>query len=167
MYNVTLWNPTLWKPTVVLATILVLPLLALAAEEPASAPSAVEPAPAPGAVEPAGLLASSPASHIPLAFAGGQVGVDLPAELPGQRHAVQYLEPGVPIVRQSFCLAGDDPSLCDFGAATARMKPCLAAGAEDCPAFEAWTRVMGEPGIRPADPSVIRAADWAPPSEDD
>ncbi len=74
------------------------------------------------------------------------------------------------MTRQSYCLAGDDPSLCDFGAAAARMKPCLAATAEDCPAVEAWTRVFGNPGVVPADPSLIRAAGGPAriePSEDE
>ena len=61
----------------------------------------------------------------------------------------------VPGVRIGVCLAAD-PELCEFGAFVTRSRPCLAAG--DCPAYEAWERVMGSPGPRPAPESTIRAA---------
>ncbi|MCP3956289.1 MAG: hypothetical protein GY719_00400 [bacterium] len=64
-----------------------------------------------------------------------------------------------PDVRTGVCLAAD-PELCGFGAFVARSKPCLAAG--DCPAFEAWERVMGSPGPRPAPESTVRAAGLTP-----
>lgn len=57
-----------------------------------------------------------------------------------------------------MCLAGSD--LCDFGARIVREAPCLAAG--DCPAYESWQRVMGQPGIRRAPESAIRAAAQQP-----
>ncbi len=162
-----MWSETPWKLTcVVLASILILPLpVSLALSPESEEPAAEEPA--------AEELAAG--ALIPLTVAGGRVTVQLPERLrnlsPEQRRAlIQYLERRPPVTPQANCLAGDDPSLCDFGAAATRMKPCLAATAEDCPAFEAWTRVFGNPGVVPADPSLIRAASGpakVEPTEDD
>ncbi len=160
----------MWKLScVVLASILILPLPASLAATGDAEELTVE---GPVVEE---LAARSPGARIPLTLVGGELTVQLPEGLrnlpPEKRRAlIQYLEPRPPLTSQTYCLAGDDPSLCAFGAAAARMRPCLAAVVEDCPAFEAWTRVFGNPGIVPADPSLIRAAKWpvkVEPSEED
>ncbi len=64
-----------------------------------------------------------------------------------------------PRQRLTACLAanGGDASICAAAADIARMKPCL-AGADDCPAIEAWTHAMGQMGVYPAPQTTTRAS---------
>ncbi len=153
MWNKTPWNGRPWKPTcVVFATCLILPLLA----SPAVPPAAEEPA--------------AGAARIPLTITGGRVRVELPEilrELPPEEAYLAYrshMGRRAPVTNEAVCLAGD-PSLCDFGATAAQMKPCFAAG--DCPAFEVWTKVIGKPGIVPAEPSLTGAVHGPEPPDND
>ena len=112
----------MWKTTcLILAASLIFPLLMSSAAPPDEEKSSVSAAS--GEPPPAGV----------------ELPEDLRASLPDARqgrNVVRHEFEVQPRARQrTVCLAGGDEagdSLCDFGAAAMRMKPCLAAG--DCPA---------------------------------
>ncbi len=134
---------------------------------PASLPGDVEESMIKAVVELMARLSSAKtqgrsAIELPEAF------LDLPAEhqvlvwqyLAEQAMAYQRLEAQSAPRRYGACLAaggGTGESTCDFGAAVARMQPCLAAG--DCPAVEAWRQAMGQMGVVPAPQTMTRASD--------
>ncbi len=158
------------KPTCVALAILILPLLASATSPPASEEPDVREVGTGTTAEPELVAVPGATFRVPLTVAGQQFTVELPGGFrqlkPEQRRTLRtYLERRAPVAGNSFCLAGD-PSLCGFGAAAAHMKPCLAANASDCPAFEAWTEVFGDPGIVPADPEILPARLEQPEDED-
>ena len=148
----------MWKSAVVLlAAIWILPVPATEASPPESERPVWAPAPDP---DPA-------------------ISISISISIAGSAEAATVLVPRVLLQRVrrasaaegrgGVCLAagrtaapsGTAPSdLCDFGVFVTRSKPCLAAG--DCPAYEAWDKVMGAPGIRAAPESAVRAAVWMP-----
>ena len=158
----------MWKAACpILAASLIFPLLASWASPPEEPPAGTwgDPAPVlPGDTdEPAAQVASKLIAQLTPVKAVPEEG-ELPEGMVQQLRKLQAqdlewrrFEAPEP-ARRSVCLAGggDDP-LCEVGAAVARMRPCLAAAAIDCPAVEAWREAMGEMGIRPAPLGVTRA----------
>ena len=163
-------SDTMWKAAcLILAASLIFPLLASWASPPEEEPATAWDSPAPtlpgDTGEPAAQVASQQIARLSLAKAAPEEGA-LPAErvqrlrnLQARNLEWRRFEAPAP-ARGSVCLAGGGGGpLCEVGAAVARMKPCLAADARDCPAVDAWREAMGEMGIRPAPQGMTRAVD--------